>query len=115
LERGRSTLSLVIITIDDQACGQSNITRNKEEALSILNGYKSQLDPLSGSDLSEKFAALAGENSDCSSHSNGGDLGLFGKGQMQKPFEQAAFGTAVGEMSGVVETESGLHLILRTA
>ena len=44
----------------------------------------------------------------------GGDLGEFGRGQMQKPFEDATFALAVGEMSGVVDTDSGVHVILRT-
>lgn len=34
---------------------------------------------------------------------------------MQRPFEDAAFGLSVGEMSDIVETDSGVHLILRTA
>jgi NIMA-interacting peptidyl-prolyl cis-trans isomerase 1 len=34
---------------------------------------------------------------------------------MQKPFEDATFKLRVGEMSGIVDTESGVHLILRTA
>ena len=62
-----------------------------------------------------KFADLAREHSDDSSHSKGGDLGVFGIGQMQKAFEDAAFALQVGEMSGVISTDSGVHLILRTA
>jgi NIMA-interacting peptidyl-prolyl cis-trans isomerase 1 len=39
--------------------------------------------------------------------------GFFGKGDMQKEFEDAAFSLQPGEMSGVVQTASGLHLIQR--
>jgi NIMA-interacting peptidyl-prolyl cis-trans isomerase 1 len=60
------------------------------------------------------FADLARENSDCSSARNGGDLGFFGKGQMQKPFEEATFALQINEMSGPVDTGSGVHVILRT-
>lgn len=63
----------------------------------------------------EDFASLARQLSDCSSAQNGGDLGVFGRGAMQKPFEDAAFGLHVGELSGVVDTDSGVHLVLRTA
>ena len=56
---------------------------------------------------------LALTESDCSSARKRGDLGYFGKGDMQKEFEDAAFGLKPGEMSGVVETASGLHLIER--
>ncbi|KAG9022536.1 hypothetical protein FS842_006125 [Serendipita sp. 407] len=88
---------------------ETNITRTKEEAIDILLGYKDQIagDP-------HKFASLAREHSDCSSHSKGGDLGQFTRGQMQKPFEEATFALKPGEMSGIVETDSGVHLIYRT-
>ncbi len=44
----------------------------------------------------------------------GGDLGFFGRGQMQRPFEEATYALQVGELSGPVFTDSGVHLILRT-
>lgn len=56
---------------------------------------------------------LAISESDCSSARKMGDLGYFGRGDMQKEFEDAAFQLKPGEMSGVVETASGLHLIER--
>ena len=43
------------------------------------------------------------------------DRGLFARGAMQKPFEDAAFALAVGELSPLVFTDSGVHVILRTA
>ncbi|KAG8064188.1 hypothetical protein GUJ93_ZPchr0004g38994 [Zizania palustris] len=61
------------------------------------------------------FADLAARHSDCSSARRGGDLGTFGRKQMQKPFEDATFALRVGEMSDIVDTDSGVHIILRTA
>ena len=63
----------------------------------------------------EDFAALASKESDCSSARNGGDLGPFGRGQMQKPFEDATYALKVGELSDIVSSDSGVHIIKRTA
>lgn len=56
---------------------------------------------------------LAISESDCSSARKRGDLGFFGRGDMQKEFEEAAFQLKPGEVSHVVQTASGLHLIER--
>ena len=57
------------------------------------------------------FAAVAAESSDCPSKTRGGDLGSFTRGQMVKPFEDAAYGQKVGEIGPVVETQFGYHVI----
>ncbi|KIM70047.1 hypothetical protein SCLCIDRAFT_12665 [Scleroderma citrinum Foug A] len=91
---------------------EANITRTKEEAIAILEQYENQIH--SAKNQEQEFRNLAHMHSDCSSHSSDGDLGLFRQGQMQKPFEDAAFSLKVGEISGVVSTDSGVHLIMRT-
>lgn len=63
----------------------------------------------------ERFKQLSSQRSDCSSAKRGGDLGFFGRGQMQKPFEEASFALHIHEMSPLVWTDSGAHIILRVA
>lgn len=74
----------------------------KEEAEAVLAELKAGKD----------FATLAKEKSqDPGSKDKGGDLGFFGMGQMNEGFETAAFAMKKGEMSEVVEAESGFHII----
>jgi peptidyl-prolyl cis-trans isomerase D len=58
------------------------------------------------------FAELASKNSDdTGSATQGGDLDFFGRGAMVKPFEDAAYAMKVGDISNVVESEFGYHVI----
>ena len=82
--------------------------RSKEEAEQTVLELRDRL--LDG----ESFSDLAHTYSDCPSSSDGGDLGRFSHGQMSRRFSDAAFSLTVGEVSGPVHTEYGIHLIMRT-
>ncbi len=60
------------------------------------------------------FEDLARDYSLCPSGKAGGDLGTFGKGQMVPTFEKAVLQLLPGEVSGIVRTQFGFHLIKRT-
>ena len=63
----------------------------------------------------ETFATVAKANSqDPGSASKGGDLDFFGHGAMVKPFEDVVFGLKKGEISSLVETDFGYHIIQLT-
>ena len=61
----------------------------------------------------EKFSNIAREVSICPSGKHGGDLGAFSRGKMVKEFEQAAFALQKGQMSPIVKTKFGFHIIKR--
>lgn len=86
-----------------------HITRSKEEARARAQEV---LDKVR---RGEDFAALARQYSDePGADRTGGDLNRFGRGVMVAPFEQAAFSLRVGEISDIVETPFGFHIIKRT-
>ena len=79
-----------------------------KEIIEILEESK-----VDAKELRATFEELAKTESDCTSAKRGGDLGFFGKKKMQPNFEKASFVLGVGELSGIVETSSGVHVLLR--
>lgn len=80
------------------------LVKKRSEADRILDEIRNGAD----------FAELAKKHSLCSSGKKGGSLGFFTRGKMVKEFERAAFSLAKGELSEVVKTEFGYHIIKRT-
>jgi peptidyl-prolyl cis-trans isomerase C len=95
--------SHILIGVDPKATPEEKKTA-REKAEKLLKELKAGAD----------FAALAKGNSTCPSSQQGGDLGFFGKGQMVPAFEKAAFALKPGEISDVVETQFGYHIIKLT-
>lgn len=86
------------------------ITITRDEAIVSLKKLQKKI-----LDGEAKIGEFAQTESDDSSHTTAGDIGYFKKGQMQPSFEEAAFSLHVGELSDLVETDSGIHLIQRVA
>mmetsp|Transcript_51056 Transcript_51056/g.81548 ORF Transcript_51056/g.81548 Transcript_51056/m.81548 type:complete len:177 (+) Transcript_51056:55-585(+) len=90
------------------------ITRTVEEATYQVKEFRKHVAAkATPKEQQAEFERLARKESDCGSAREGGSLGRFHRGQMQKPFEDAAFALEVNEMSHVVMTDSGVHIILR--
>ena len=86
----------------------ASVVRTREQARVVAE------DVLKRARGGQDFARLAVEFSDEPGAANrGGSLGRFGRGQMVKSFEDAAFKLAPGEVSDIVESPFGYHIILR--
>lgn len=94
---------------------ENNITLSKEDAIKELTQLKERIQTDAKSNEKDSFEKIAYERSDCSSYKRNGDLGWFGRGEMQESFEKVAFQLPVGEISDIVETQSGVHIIKRVA
>ncbi|MGE4534382.1 SurA N-terminal domain-containing protein [Halomonas sp.] len=91
-------LSHIMVTFGDE--------RSREEAVSRLEEVQARLEE------GEAFADLAAEFSDDTvSAEQGGDLGVVSRGFFGEAFDEAAFSLGEGEVSGIVETDNGLHLL----
>lgn len=104
--------------VDEQfAIATSNYTAAAKAAASAegkIKELKKQLDGLNGDALTNKFAQLAKEYSDCPSKSKGGDLGPFTRGQMVPEFDKVAFELEPLKVSDPVKTQFGWHLVMVT-
>lgn len=97
-ERVRASHILLTVNKDETDAARAE---KKAEAQRILGELKKGTD----------FAEAARKYSGCPSKEQGGDLGYFERGRMVPEFETAAFGLKTGQLSGVVETQFGYHII----
>ena len=98
----------VLIMYNGSERAPAEITRTKDEALALAKEIATKAKAEDAD-----FAALAREHSDCPSGLDGGSLGSFRPGDMTPAFSEATAKLAVGEVSDLVETPFGYHIILR--
>jgi parvulin-like peptidyl-prolyl isomerase len=101
--------SHVLIQYKGSMRAAPTITRSKEEAKKLAG------EVLAKAKKGQDFAGLAKQYSDePGAKDRAGNLGKFTRGRMVKPFADAAFALKPGELSGLVETDFGFHVIKRT-
>lgn len=103
LQEEKVRVSHILIGVD--AKSDTGVKKTAREKTDRLHGELA-----AGAD----FAKLAAEHSTCPSGKEFGDLGYFGRGKMVPSFEQAAFALKPGELSGIVETQFGYHILKLT-
>tara|TARA_R110001599_G_scaffold64023_2_gene178430 strand:- start:46081 stop:47997 length:1917 start_codon:yes stop_codon:yes gene_type:complete len=103
-EQRRASHILIAVDKDASAADKAAAKEKAEKLLQTLQQYP------------EQFEKLAKDNSDDPGSAElGGDLGFFGQGMMVKPFEEAAFKLKKGDLSGLVQSDFGFHIIKVTA
>ena len=85
----------------DESAPEEVVSKKREQAQKVLEMARAGAD----------FAELAKQYSEGPSAPQGGNLGSFGRGQMVKPFEDAVFSLTEGDISGIVRTRFGFHII----
>lgn len=100
----KEEISAKHILIQTKDSANSNSNRTNEEALELVEEIAKKINE-------DNFEEIAREYSEGPSASRGGDLGWFGKGQMVKEFEDAAFALDKGEIAYPVKTQFGYHII----
>lgn len=100
-EQVRARHILVRVAPKAEAAQVAERRKRAEEALKKIKG-------------GQDFASVASEYSEDATKSRGGDLGFFAKGRMVKPFEDVAWKLKKNEVSGLVETQFGFHIIQKT-
>ena len=96
------------ILINHADAPQADTQLTAEDAMEKIKALKTDIEG------GTPFEQVASENSDCPSARQGGDLGNFGRGAMVPEFDKAAFELEVGDVSDVIETVFGYHIIYRT-
>jgi peptidyl-prolyl cis-trans isomerase NIMA-interacting 1 len=108
-EKERITASHIVVAWAGAMRARANVTRTKAEAFALIGEVHEQA--RAGADFGELAARYSDEPG---AGERRGNLGDFSRRQMVKPFADAAFALEPGELSDIVETSFGYHLILRT-